>query len=173
MSVTSSTQCEGRHMDFQEAGGLLRQRSLTIAIMESCSGGLLSHLATSVPGCGDFYIGGIVAYATAIKERLGVERETLRTRGVVSAETAAAMAALVRRKLGADIGLGITGVAGPDPQDGVPVGVVHIAMDGGGRLPDARVACGFGDIGLDAIKRSAVNEAIRLLLRSLTAANER
>jgi nicotinamide-nucleotide amidase len=156
-------------MDFAEASRLLRERRLTIAVMESCSGGLLSHLATSIPGCGDYFLGGLVTYATFVKEKLGVDSETLRTHGVVSAETAAEMARVVREMLGGDLGLGITGVAGPDPQDGVPVGVVYVGLDGGRRVADATIGLRLGDIGLEAIKKTSVEEAILLLERSLSA----
>ncbi len=107
---------------------LLIERRLTLATMESCTGGLLASLITDIPGSSAAFLGGLVSYATAMKEEFGVPREVIETYGVISVETARAMAAAVREKLGADIGVGITGVAGPDAQDGHPVGEVHIAV---------------------------------------------
>ena len=75
------------------------------------------------------------------------------------------MAAAVRERLQADIGIGITGVAGPDPQDGVPVGQVYIALDGGGKLPSQALAFRFAQ-SREAIKRRAVTQAIMLLRRA-------
>src|SRR3954451_18179360 len=103
-------------------------RGLTLAVMESCTGGLLSKTITDIPGCGDFFRGGIVSYATDVKILMGVSGATIDRFGVVSRETAAAMAEAALLRLGSSIGIGITGVAGPDTQDGVPVGTVHIAV---------------------------------------------
>jgi PncC family amidohydrolase len=97
---------------------------------------------------------------------MGVDHTIIAEKGVVSAETAAAMAAAVRNRLGADIGVGITGVAGPDPQDGVPVGQVYIAVDAGGKLPGQELAFVFNQ-SRTAIKRRAVTQAIALLRRAL------
>jgi PncC family amidohydrolase len=141
--------------------------------MESCTGGLLSHLITDVPGCGDFFRGGFVAYATDVKETLGIAPDLLAAHGVVSEETAVAMAEQARGALGAGLGLGITGVAGPDPQDGVPVGIVYVALAGGGTLRSCCTRRDFGAAGLSAIKHDAALEAIAVLESALKAtANE-
>jgi nicotinamide-nucleotide amidase len=147
-------------------GETLVQRGLTLAAMESCTGGLFADTITNVPGSSRYFRGGIVSYATEVKQIMGVDAAVISKHGVVSAETAAAMAAAVRQRLGADIGIGITGVAGPDPQDGVPVGQVFIALDGGEKLPSQALAFQFNQ-SRTAIKRRAVTQAIMLLRRAL------
>ncbi len=147
-------------------GEALAERGLTLAAMESCTGGLLSDTITNVPGSSRYFRGGIVSYATEIKEMMGVAPAIIAEHGVVSAETAAAMAAAVRQRLDADIGVGITGVAGPDPQDGVPVGQVYIALDGGENFPPQALAFQFNQ-SRTAIKRRAVTQSIMLLRRAL------
>lgn len=106
----------------------LERRGETLAVMESCTGGLLASMITDTPGSSAVFLGGIVSYATQIKERYGVPAETVREFGVVSIETARAMAQAARDALGATVGVGVTGVAGPEPQEGKPVGEVHIAV---------------------------------------------
>src|SRR5688500_16900794 len=97
----------------EQVVALLREGRITVAVMESCTGGLLASVLTKVPHCGDYFLGGIVAYATEAKEAFGIDGETIREFGVVSGETAEAMADAVRTKFGSGIGIGITGVAGP------------------------------------------------------------
>jgi nicotinamide-nucleotide amidase len=109
-------------------GGMLRQRGLTLATMESCTGGLLANIITDVPGSSDYFMGGLVAYTAEMKAAFGVDRALLAEHGTVSAEVAQAMADAARGKLGVDIGVGITGVAGPSEIEGKPVGTVHIAI---------------------------------------------
>lgn len=108
----------------------LRERGLTLAVAESCTGGLVSHCITDIPGSSDVYRGAVVAYANDIKQRLlGVERRTLEEHGAVSAQTARQMAQGVRRLLAADLGLAVTGIAGPgggSPEK--PVGLVYVAL---------------------------------------------
>lgn len=106
----------------------LEQRSETLAVMESCTGGLLASMITDTPGSSVAFRGGIVSYTTAIKAQFGVPEAILREHGVVSVETARAMAQAARERLGASVGVGVTGVAGPDSQEGKPVGEVHIAV---------------------------------------------
>ncbi len=107
---------------------LLIAQHLTLASMESCTGGLLASLITDVPGSSAAFLGGLVSYATEIKAEWGVPEAILAEHGAVSAETALAMAQAARDRLHADVGVGITGVAGPDEQEGKPVGTVHIAV---------------------------------------------
>jgi len=107
---------------------LLIERGLTLATMESCTGGLLASLLTDVPGSSAVFVGGLVSYATEVKEAWGVPPEVIAAHGVISVETARAMARAARERFGADVGVGITGVAGPDTQEGKPVGEVHIAV---------------------------------------------
>jgi nicotinamide-nucleotide amidase len=106
----------------------LERRGETLAVMESCTGGLLASMITDTPGSSAAFRGGIVSYATEIKARFGVPEAILQAHGAVSVETARAMAQAAREQLGASVGVGVTGVAGPDPQEGKPVGEVHIAV---------------------------------------------
>ncbi len=110
-------------------GQLLRERGLTLAAAESCTGGYLSHLITSVPGSSDYFAGGIVAYDNEIKiQQTGVDRETLKAHGAVSEETVLRMARGAREKLGTDIGVATSGIAGPGGgTPDKPVGTVWIA----------------------------------------------
>ena len=107
---------------------LCRTRGLTLATAESCTGGLVAARLTSVPGSSDVFLGSVVAYSDEVKETgLGVERTVLETYGAVSAEAAAAMAHGVRVRLGADVGVAVTGVAGPDGgTEEKPVGLVFV-----------------------------------------------
>src|SRR3990172_4388834 len=90
-------------------GELLRRHELTLGTMESCTGGLLAHTITNVPGSSDYFRGGLVAYATEQKAAWGVDAEVIAQRGVISADCAQEMARAAREGLGADLGIGITG----------------------------------------------------------------
>jgi nicotinamide-nucleotide amidase len=146
-------------------GAMLRQRGLSLATMESCTGGLLASTVTDVPGSSDYYRGGLVSYATEMKIAWGVDRQVIAERGVISAECAQAMARAARERLGADVGIGVTGVAGPDPQEDKPVGSVHIAV-ALGEKPPRTVSYTFPQ-GREAVKRRAVTTALALLRREL------
>ncbi len=111
-------------------GKLLLSRNQWLAVMDSMSGGLLSSTITDYPGSARHFIGAIVAYSPDLKVQMGVPHEIVEQYGVVSEETARAMAHAVREQMGADYGLGITGVVGPEKQDDKPVGTVHIAIEG-------------------------------------------
>jgi nicotinamide-nucleotide amidase len=110
-------------------GNTLREKKLTISIAESCTGGYLSHLITSVPGSSDYFLGSIIPYAYEIKmKQLGVKAETLEQHGAVSEETITEMANLVRTKFNTDIGVATSGIAGPGgATPDKPVGTVWIA----------------------------------------------
>jgi nicotinamide-nucleotide amidase len=110
-------------------GGLLLDRGWTLGAMESCTGGLFASTITDVAGSSDYFRGGLVSYSTEMKAEWGVSRETLAAHGAVSVETARAMASAARARLGVDVGIGITGVAGPTEQEGKPIGTVHIAVE--------------------------------------------
>lgn len=112
-------------------GNLLRQKGLTLATMESCTGGQLADLITDVAGSSDYFKGGLVSYSNEMKGLFGVNTELIRQHGAVSPEVAGDMARAVRDKLGSDIGIGITGVAGPSTLEGKPPGTVHIAITDG------------------------------------------
>ena len=109
---------------------MLVERGLTLALAESCTGGLVANRITNVPGSSETLMAAIVAYANEAKTKfLGVPEETLRAHGAVSSETAQAMAEGAARNVGTDIALGITGIAGPGGgSDEKPVGLVYIAM---------------------------------------------
>ncbi|MBU0680414.1 MAG: CinA family nicotinamide mononucleotide deamidase-related protein [Proteobacteria bacterium] len=112
------------------SGALLRDQGLTLGLAESCTGGLMAKMVTSVPGSSAYFQGSVVAYANEVKERLlGVAAETLIHFGAVSEETAAAMADGARQATGADIGVAITGIAGPDGgTPDKPVGTVCFGL---------------------------------------------
>jgi nicotinamide-nucleotide amidase len=148
-------------------GEILAERRLTLAVMESCTGGLLADTITNVPGSSRYFRGGIVAYATEVKAAMGVDTAIIDKFGVYSDETAKEMARAIRERLGADIGIGTTGVAGPDPDGATPVGEVHIAIDGGGNVPDQVLNFTFNQ-SRTAIKRRAVTQSLMLLRRALT-----
>jgi nicotinamide-nucleotide amidase len=105
---------------------------LTLATAESCTGGLVAARLTSVPGSSDVFLGGVVAYANEVKLReLEVPAEVLERQGAVSAEAAAAMAGGARRRLGADVAVAVTGVAGPGGgTPDKPVGLVYLHVEG-------------------------------------------
>jgi CDP-diacylglycerol--glycerol-3-phosphate 3-phosphatidyltransferase len=146
----------------------LRGGGLTLAVAESCTGGMLAAAITDQPGSSAYFKGGVVAYSNEIKERLlEVPRELLERHGAVSAEVARAMAEGARRALAADLAVSITGIAGPDA-DGTekPVGLTHVwlaAPDGG----DGRRFVFTGDRWTN--RRQAVGEALALLLARVEA----
>lgn len=149
-----------------EVGALLRNESLTLALAESCTGGLISSLITDVPGSSEYFLGGAVCYANRAKEAiLGVRPETLLAHGAVSAETAAEMAQGARRLFGADLGLAVTGIAGPrggSPEK--PVGLVYIHLS----TPEAEIGerfiCHSNRLGN---KRLSAEAALALLIDHL------
>jgi len=112
---------------------LLKEKGLTLATAESCTGGLLSKMMTDLPGVSEVFLGGVCAYQNEIKEKLlGVPHEILETCGAVSEECAKALAEGARKTLGADIGVGITGIAGPGGgTEEKPVGTVYVAVANG------------------------------------------
>jgi nicotinamide-nucleotide amidase len=115
-------------------GAVLVARGLTVATAESCTGGLVAHLLTEVPGSSRYLRGGIVAYADDVKRgALDVPDAVLAAHGAVSAQVALAMAEGVRVRIGTDLGVGVTGVAGPDGgSEAKPVGLVYVAVVGHG-----------------------------------------
>ncbi len=145
-------------------GAMLRERGLTLATMESCTGGLLASTITDAPGSSVYFKGGLVSYATEMKIAWGVNPQVIAEQGVISEACARAMASAARDRLAADVGIGVTGVAGPDPQEDKPVGTIHVALDDG-RSPQA-VSYLFAQ-GREAVKRRAVTTALSLLRRAL------
>jgi nicotinamide-nucleotide amidase len=114
-----------------EVLSLLVRRRATVAVAESLTGGLIGAALTTPGGASAAFRGGVIAYATDLKAGLlDVPKDLLEREGAVHPDVAAAMAAGVRVLAGATYGLAVTGVAGPDEQDGKPVGTVHIAVSG-------------------------------------------
>jgi len=115
-----------------EVAEALKKRGLSLAVAESCTGGLLAMRITEVPGASGYFRGGVVAYSNEVKEQvLGVAPELLRAHGAVSPQCAQAMAEGVRKLLQADLGVAVTGIAGPaggSPEK--PVGLVYLAVAG-------------------------------------------
>lgn len=122
--------------DIEEVvGRLLAEKDLTLSVAESCTGGLIGHLLTNVPGSSDYFDRGVVAYSnTAKQELLHVPPSILRKHGAVSAETAEAMARGIREISGTDVGLSVTGIAGPGGgRKNKPVGLVYIGYSDASR----------------------------------------
>ena len=147
---------------------LLKERGLTFATAESCTGGRVAERITALPGASAVYRGGVVSYWTGVKaDVLGVPAEMLDTYGAVSEQTAKAMAQGARRITGADIAVSVTGVAGPDPDErGVAVGIVYIGL----ATPEGTFCrpCDFGKRRRDRIQDLASNHAFDVLRRCLT-----
>ena len=150
----------------QVVGDGLRQRGMTLAVAESCTGGLLSKRITDVPGCSDYYLGGVCSYANEVKMNLlGVKKETLDTLGAVSSEVAEQMAEGVAKALGADVGVGITGVAGPGGgTDEKPVGLVYISIWHKGQYFTRKMKSMNGR---DRIRMQAASTALDLIRRNV------
>lgn len=110
-------------------GALLNAKGLSLAVMESDTGGLLANIITNVQGSSAYFKGGLVAYSNEAKVAFGVDRHLISQYGVISAEVAEAMATIAQEKLGADVGVGITGVTGPTEVEGKPVGTIVIGID--------------------------------------------
>ncbi|MFL3050448.1 MAG: CinA family nicotinamide mononucleotide deamidase-related protein [Candidatus Neomarinimicrobiota bacterium] len=130
----------------ESVGESLRKRGLTLSIAESCTGGLLSDRITNIPRCSDYFQGGVVCYSDESKiNLLNVDEKIIKNFGSVSIETATQMAMGVRKKFNADIGISITGVAGPDGgTDKKPVGFTCFSLDDGNR-PYSSTAKFFND----------------------------
>jgi PncC family amidohydrolase len=151
-------------------GEILSQRGLRLAVAESCTGGLISHLVTNVAGSSVYFLGGMIAYANEAKVHLlGVHQETLEKFGAVSSETVIEMARGVRNNLSADIGISVSGIAGPGggtPEK--PVGTVWIGLS----TPKEELARHFHWTGnrLD-VKEQSARAALMLLLEYLQKEN--
>ncbi len=156
-------------------GSLLRERSRTLAVAESCTGGMIAKLVTDIPGSSEYFLGGIVSYGNASKsELLAVEEDTLSAHGAVSEETAREMARGALERFASDLALAVTGIAGPDGgTPGKPVGTVHFALAGRDRPEIAKKREFIGDraavrlaaslYGLELVRRSLEDEQGTLL----------
>lgn len=147
-------------------GTALREKNLTIALAESCTGGLVGHLLTQVPGSSDYFIGGVIAYSDKAKEEiLGVRDETLKQYGAVSVETAIEMAQGARKVFQTDYAVAVTGIAGPASDlSNKPVGLTWLAV------------CNDNDVWAEShnwegnrseIKQQSAEAALNLLLQAI------
>lgn len=147
-------------------GNMLREQGLTIALMESATGGAIASAITDIDGSSDYFKGSLVTYATEAKHANGVPIEVTTTHGVISRETAEAMAAAARTRLGASLGLGITGIAGGNEVEGQPPGTMHIALTDGEHTEYSLTRYYQGR---DAAKKRAVLNALTLVRNFLMA----
>ncbi|MDD4237162.1 MAG: nicotinamide-nucleotide amidohydrolase family protein [Desulfotomaculaceae bacterium] len=158
--------CDGEVIE-DLVGRLLRQRGLTIALAESCTGGLIAARLTNTPGSSEYVKGGVVSYTNEIKEKLlGVPPDILEKHGAVSRETASAMAEGIRDRASSDIGLSVTGIAGPggDTPD-KPLGLVYIGLStSSGVLCSRYVFPG----NRNGVRQGTVNAALNLVRRFLS-----
>jgi nicotinamide-nucleotide amidase len=152
-------------------GGLLRAARLTLAVAESCTGGLIGHRITNVPGSSGYFLAGVTTYSNESKVKLlGVRGETLAAHGAVSPETAGEMAEGVRRATGADVGLSSTGIAGPTGgTPSKPVGLVYLGRSDGSQTVTEELRL-RGDRLM--IKERAAQAALFLLYRGLKERTE-
>lgn len=150
----------------QVVGQMLIARGMTLAVAESCTGGLLSKRITDIAGCSAFYQGGVCSYSNAVKMRvLGVQEQTLEKHGAVSPETAEEMARGVCAALQTDVGVGITGVAGPDGgTEEKPVGLVYIAVNVRDNCIVRKMQSSFGR---DRVRNQAASTALDMIRRIL------
>jgi PncC family amidohydrolase len=149
--------------DALAAADALRARAWRVAVGESCTGGLLGAALTAVPGSSAYMLGGVIAYDNAVKiELLDVPADVLARHGAVSEEVAAAMARGARDRLGADVGVSVTGVAGPGADEGgKPAGLVFVAA---ATATAERLVQIDGDRGREGNRVAAVRAALRLLV---------
>lgn len=149
-----------------EIGGKLSALGYSLATAESCSGGLIAHRITNVPGSSNYFLGGVVTYSNEAKSSLlGVDEESLAAHGAVSEVVAKEMAEGARRCFGADWAVAVTGVAGPDggtPEK--PVGLVYAAVSGPG---ETRVTRNLFSGGREAVKAQSAERALVLVLECL------
>jgi len=159
----------------QQVGERLRRSGRSLAVAESCTGGLLGAALTDVPGSSTYFLGGVISYADRVKvEQLGVPEATLRQHGAVSEQVAAAMASGVQRLLRADVGVSITGVAGPEAEGSKPVGLTFVgiaaptlpsAASGGGEVTTSTYRFQWTGDRWDNRRRSVI-AALELLVRA-------
>ena len=142
------------------------EKGWNLAVAESCTGGLLGGRITSVPGSSAYFTGGAIAYSDDLKvSLLGIKEKLIRDHGAVSSEVAVAMAEGVAGMTGADVGVAITGVAGPDSSESKPPGTVHVAV----KTPltiEARLYHFEGT--REDVRKSAVDAALELVLAAVT-----
>lgn len=147
-------------------GRLLMEHDWRLALAESCSGGLIAHRITNVPGSSEYYLGGVNCYSNPLKTQwVGVPEDLIRTYGAVSAETAGAMAEGIVLRTGAEVGLAVTGIAGPGGgSPAKPVGLVYLALAIPGKTMIEKRNFAFDRIGN---KEAAAQAALTMLWQSL------
>jgi PncC family amidohydrolase len=148
-------------------GARLRELNWTLATAESCTGGLLGHQITNAPGSSHYFLGGVVSYSDDAKTKiLGVPEDILAEHGAVSEETAQAMAEGVRKRFHADVGVGVTGIAGPGGgTEEKPVGLVFVAVSNPNEGSVVRHQ--FDGVRTD-IKEQTAEQAILMILEQLS-----
>jgi PncC family amidohydrolase len=167
--TTSAPQLAVAFPEVARVGDLLRHHRMRIAVAESCTAGLLGAALTAVPGSSDYVVGGVIAYTDDLKmSLLSVPEDVLRAHGAVSEHCAAAMATGARLHTGADVGVGVTGVAGPGGEGSTkPPGLIYVAV-ALPRMP-VRVERLEGDHGREGNRARAVHEALRLVAEMVDA----
>lgn len=146
-------------------GGKLQEAKLTVAVAESCTGGLLAAMLTDLPEASSVFLGGFITYTYEAKERLlGIPRSLLEEQGAVSEEVARLMAAAAREKVGADLGLSITCIAGPGEQEGKPAGFGYVGASTAGAADVRELHLGEGRA---SNRVAAVEAAVALGLEAL------
>ncbi|MBE6732565.1 MAG: CinA family protein [Ruminococcaceae bacterium] len=154
-----------------ELVAVLKQKNLTISCAESCTGGMLAEIITSVSGASAVFELGVVSYSSRIKNKvLGVENDTLNTLGAVSAETALQMAENVRLLSNADIALSVTGVAGPEPSENKAVGTVYVALSADNYIYHQKL--NISPKGRDFVRESACEQLLLMAYNFIKNNNE-
>ncbi len=149
----------------------LRERKMTIATAESCTGGLVSAKITSVSGSSEVISFSMVTYSNEAKiQKLGVKKETVEQFGAVSEQTAKEMAERIKLLAAADVGVGVTGVAGPSQSEGKPVGLVFVGI----AFKDKTVVekLNLKNLTRDEIREESAEQALRLVLKGVTDAKQ-
>ncbi|MBQ6708374.1 MAG: CinA family protein [Clostridia bacterium] len=146
---------------------LLTEKNLTVAFAESCTGGLVAKRITDVSGASQVFCCGVVSYSNEVKVKvLGVDSEIIKQNGAVDSEVAKQMALGVRKIVGDDIGIGITGIAGPDPsENGKPAGLIYIALAYEDKVNCTKLTTGCSD--RDKNRLSASDCALEMILKEV------
>lgn len=165
MAAEERISLAGAFPEVRDVVDALRSRRLTVAVAESCTGGLLGAVLTALPGSSEYMRGGVIAYADSVKaDLLGVSRHQLAEHGAVSEPVALAMAEGVRQRCRASLGISITGIAGPDGGSAAkPVGLIYVAVV---LSQHSRVVLLERDSGREANRAGAVLAALRLCLEA-------
>ncbi len=150
-------------------GQLLMARQLTLATMESCTGGLVANVITNEPGSSAYFKGGLVTYSNQAKIDFGVPAAVIEQHGAVSCETALEMATAARQRMSASVGLSVTGVAGPSELEGKPPGTVHLGIDVEGQR--RAISASYPVVRVQ-MKRLTMLAALDLLRRTLLGAEK-